>query len=121
MAEEFGIENLKKFLKFSAKVTESVEAARADGEIDWTDYRHFVDDIPAIMGVVAAAPQLKDEILDLSSDEKKELQTYFKEELDIDNDNLEELIENIVSQVINVASFIDEALEFWGKLRNKEE
>lgn len=104
--EKFGVENIKKLLKFGCDLTKQINDSSADGW-QWTDSFSFIDEIREIPGVVKALPQVKQELTDLSEEERKELNDWFVQEFDLPNDKLEGQIEKAINFVIMLLDFIE--------------
>lgn len=90
----FGIDNLKKVVKFSCDFTAQINTAMADGKFSWTESFGFIDELAQIPGVIKSFPSVKQEIADLDVAEKKELYDFIVDNFDIPNDHVEKLIEN---------------------------
>lgn len=94
--EKFGIENIKKFIAFGFGLGTSVDDAMQDGKITFKDYVLFIDDVMKVPGVIGGAKHLKNELGDFSPDERLALTTWVKNEFDIKNDKVEEVIEKSI-------------------------
>ena len=116
MAEQlFGIENLKKMVKFATDFTEQVADALKDGKFSWTEAFGFVDEVMQIPGVVKSWPAIKQELSELSADERTALHQYVVEEFDIPNDKVEAFVENALGWAINAIALV----EMWKALKAK--
>lgn len=104
--EKFGVDNIKKLLKFGCDLTKQIAISSADGW-QWTDSFSFINEITQLPGVIKALPAIKDELADLSSDERKELNDWFEQEFDLPNDKLEGQIEKALNFVILLLDFIE--------------
>jgi len=103
----FGIENLKKLVKFACDFTKQAASSLADGW-QWTDAFAFVDEMASIPGVIKSLPAVKQEIADLSAEERTELFNYLAEEFDIPNDKTEAFIEHSVAFAISALALVEE-------------
>lgn len=113
MPEQVGVENLKRLIKFGCDVTKQLSDSLADG-YQWTDLLSLVDELSQIPGVVAALPQVKAELADLSPEERTELHAYLVEEFDLPNDKVEAFIENALSFALAALALIEQ----WKALKN---
>lgn len=94
--QTFGIDNLKKVIKFACDFTNQAVKSLEDGW-QWLDAASFLDEMMQVPGVVKALPAVKQELADLSETEKTELHAYLVAEFDIPNDKLEGFIEDAVA------------------------
>lgn len=104
----FGVENLKKLIKFSCDFTEQITEALADGKFTWMESFGFIDEVMQLPGVVKSFPAIKQELSELSPEERQELYDYLKEEFDIPNDRLEAFIENSLSLAIAAIALVEQ-------------
>lgn len=114
MPQNFGVENLKKLIKFSCDFTEQITEALSDGKFSWVESFGFVDEVMQIPGVVKSFPAIKQELGELSNEERQELYDYLKEEFDIPNDRLEVFIENSLSLAIAAVALVEQ----WKAIKN---
>lgn len=103
----FGIENLKKLVGFGCDLAKQIASSLSDGW-QWTDAFSFVDEIAAIPGVVKSFPAIKQELTDLSAEERAELHTFVVEKFDIPNDKVEAFIENALGVAINIVALVEQ-------------
>ena len=90
MAEEHrGIEEVKDVLDFMFSFIEAVGKARADGEMSWSDARHFIDPVKKLFEAVEDIEEVLPEIEDLDETEYDELVEYVKSKWDYDVENLD--------------------------------
>lgn len=104
--QKYGVENLKKFLKFACDLTKQIATSTADGW-QWTDALSFIDEAAAIPGVVKNFGAIKQELSELSPSEREELHAYLVEEFDIPNDQVEAWVEEAIGVVINLVSLVE--------------
>lgn len=100
-----GIDNLKKAVKFGVDLTKQIEVAGADG-FDWKDSFLFFDELMQIPGLISSGDEIKAEFLDLDTDEKEALITYFNAEFDLENDKTEAVVENALALVLQILTII---------------
>lgn len=103
----YGIEALKKMVKFACDLTKQINSSLADGW-QWTDAISFVDEISAIPGVVKSFPAIKQELADLTPEEREELHAYIVAEFDIPNDSVEAFVENALGVAINIVALVEQ-------------
>lgn len=106
MEQLFGIENLKKMVKFGCDLTKQINTSLADGW-QWTDALAFIDEVAAIPGVVKSLPAVKKELSELSGEEKDELTAYIVEQFDIPDDKAESMVEDALTLAITVVVMVD--------------
>lgn len=104
----FGIENLKKLLKFSCDLTKQISEALADGKFVWSEAFGFFNEVMQIPGIVKAFPDIKKELADLDPAEREDLYNYFAQEFDITNDKIEVFIEHALSLALTMVSLVEE-------------
>lgn len=107
MAQVYGVENLKKLLKFSCDLTKQIATALEDGKFTWPESLGFVDEVAEIPGVVKSFPAIQKELSELSEDERKELVDYFAQEFDLPNDKAELNIEHALSVAIGLVALVE--------------
>lgn len=73
---KFGIENIKKIVLFALGFTQQISVALADGKFQWTDGFGFIDELTEIPDVVKSFPSIKQEIADLNTEERKQLEEF---------------------------------------------
>lgn len=105
--ELFGIENLKKVVKFACDFTKQAATSLSDGW-QWTDVFAFVDEMATVPGVIKSLPVVKKELADLSIAERAELYSYLELEFDIPNDKVEAFIEHSIQFTLSALALIDE-------------
>lgn len=103
----YGIENLKKMVKFACDFTKEVATAMSDGKFQWSEAFGFIDEIMQIPGVVKSWPEVKQEIGELSLEERQALYDYLVTEFDIPNDEVEAKIEASLQWVLNTIALIE--------------
>lgn len=105
---QFGIENLKKLIKFSCDLTKQIAVAMADGKFVWTEAFGFFNEVTQIPGIVKSFPDIKNELAELDPDERQLLNDYFAAEFDIPDDKVEVFIEHSLSVAIGIVALVEE-------------
>ena len=103
-----GIDNLKKIVKFACGFTKQISIALEDGKFQWTESLGFMDEIMEIPGVVKSFPELKQELADLSTNERNELYEYLVAEFDLPNDKTELFVENSLLFAISALALVEQ-------------
>lgn len=103
----FGVENLKKLVKFACDLTKQINSSLSDGW-QWTDSISFIDEISAIPGVVKSFPAIKQELGELTPEERQELFDYVVVEFDLPNDSVEALVENSLQAAIALIALVEQ-------------
>ena len=115
--EAFGIENIKKALLFSGKLSSAVaEALKDDGKIKGGEWFSIAVTIPGIVPVIKNFDTIVDEFQDLTDEEQAAVATYFAETFDIPNDELEAKIE----AAFNLGLALAESIIEWTSDSNEE-
>lgn len=92
--EKFGIENLKTLTIGVASVATGIGGIVEDKKVNIKDLQHGKDLIVGLVGMSKVKySELRNEISDLSEDEKIELADIFEREFDLTEDSLEMKIE----------------------------
>lgn len=103
--QKFGIENLKKLILLGCNLTKQINSSLADGW-QWTDFFSFVNEIAALPGVIKSIPAIKDELSELSKEEKSEISDFIIEKFDIPNDKVEAFAEDSLIVAVGVVSLV---------------
>lgn len=103
---EKGIESIKFVVSWGLSFVTDMSKALDDGKFKWHEALRFVDDFRKMPKLVENIHNIKDELNDLSSDERAELIFYVQQEFDIDNDKVEQAIEDGIEIALNI----------WGKI-----
>ena len=97
MAEEQrGIEEVKDILDFMFSFIEAVGKAKEDGEMSWSDARHFIDPVKKLFDAVEDIEEVLPEIEDLDESEYDELVAYVKDKWDYDEENLDWVVDTAI-------------------------
>lgn len=104
----YGIENLKKMVKFACDFTKQISEALKDGKFQWTDALGFIDEAAQLPGVAKSFPAIKQELAELDSTERAELYDYIVSEFDIPNDAVEVLVENSLSFAVSAVALFEQ-------------
>lgn len=114
--QKFGIEALQKLVAFACALTSQITSSLADGW-QWTDALSFVDEISAIPGVVKNFPAVKQELSELSAEEREQLHAYIVEKFDIPNDKVEAFVEDALGLSIHIVALVEQ----WKALKAAKE
>ena len=97
MAEEKrGIEETKDVLDFMFSFIDAVGKAKEDGEMSWSDARHFIDPVKKLFEAVEDIEEVLPEIVDLDESEYDELVAYVREKWDYDEENLDWVVDTAI-------------------------
>ncbi len=97
MAEEQrGIEEVKDILDFMFSFIEAVGKAKEDGEMSWSDARHFIDPVKKLFDAVEDIEEVLPEIEDLDESEYDELVAYVKDKWDYEAENLDWVVDTAI-------------------------
>ena len=105
---ELGIENLKIGVVAAINLGEKIEKNYSDdGKITLAEALGIgASSFGDIMKVIKSGGQIKAEFLNLSAEERSELVSLVKEELDLENDKVEKIIENAVEFLLTLENLI---------------
>ena len=102
--ENFGIENLTKVVQFGAKLGEGVADILEDGKVELGEAAPTLMEVP---GILSNKDKIKEEVSDLSEDEREELKAIFSDEFDPADDRLENKVEKSINAAVAVLDLID--------------
>jgi len=86
--KSIGIEETKDVLDFVFSFVEAVHKAKADGEMSWTDARHFIEPVQKLFEAVDDIEKVLPELHDLDNEEYDELVEYVRDKWDYSEDDL---------------------------------
>ncbi len=104
---QFGIENLKKAAKLGIELGEQTAEVLEDGKLKAIEMLQFIDELMQLPGVVNAAQDIKDEVMELDAEDRAALNAYIQAEFDIPNDKLEAIIKAGLDVVISIFILAD--------------
>ena len=102
-----GITHLKSSIAIVIKIIKTVDVALSDNKVDIREGFSIAYAGIQFWNVVKKAKNLREEFLDLSEAEKKELNESFVSEFDIQSEHIELVIENIFASLLGLAKSID--------------
>jgi hypothetical protein len=91
-----GIEETKDVLDFMFSFIDAVGKAKEDGEMSWSDARHFIDPVKKLFEAVEDIEEVLPEIVDLDESEYDELVAYVREKWDYDEENLDWVVDTAI-------------------------
>jgi len=103
------IKELKDVVRFGISLGERIASALEDGELTWADAFKFVGVLGEASDALKGAQSIPGEMMDLSVDEKAELDAMVVTEFNIPNDKVEAYIE----QGFKVATAIAQIVTEW--------
>lgn len=122
MAEQYGVENIKKIFNVGITLGEAAEAnvpAWKDGKTDAADFGFVPRMLPAIGDLVSLQyTQVVPEVKDISSNEVQELYVFFKEHYDSPNKTVEEIVETGLGAVIQIVATIQNLITLVKAIKN---
>ena len=105
--ENFGIENLTKVVQFGAKLGEGVADILEDGKVELGEAAALLPTLMEVPGILSNKDKIKEEVSDLSEDEREELKAIFSDEFDPADDRLENKVEKSINAAVAVLDLID--------------
>ena len=91
-----GIEETNDVLDFMFSFIDAVGKAKEDGEMSWSDARHFIDPVKKLFEAVEDIEEVLPEIVDLDESEYDELVAYVREKWDYDEENLDWVVDTAI-------------------------
>ena len=107
---EKGIEKIKKALGSVIKVAEKYDEAKEDNKVTAWEWAGIGFSAVGLIGAVKDRKEILDEYKDLDDAERDELHTYFVEEFDIRNDEVEAKIEKGFEFLLKIEEAIHDFL-----------
>ena len=95
MAEKLGIEKIKKGLALGIAFKNQTEEALKDG-FQTMDIFGYVDELSQLPEAIKSAPEMLNEVNDLSLTEREEIRTYLINELNVAAEEVEETIVDVI-------------------------
>ncbi len=105
--ENFGIENLTKVVQFGAKLGEGVADILEDGKVELGEAAALLPTLMEVPGILSNKDKIKEEVSDLSEDEREELKAIFSDEFDPSDDRLENKVEKSINATVAILDLID--------------
>jgi len=99
-----GIEVLKNDIVILAKLIKKVDVALDDNKVSFSEAIGLAFELPGLFKVVKSYKDVVEELKDLTPDEVEELNVHFANEFDIANDAAEEVVEQVLSLIVTLAS-----------------
>ena len=89
----YSTEETKDALTFVLRLGEGFANALEDGKLSFADFIHFAGAFQSVPAALSGAYSIPKELSDLTEDEARELIDWAKEEFDIPQDGIEEIVE----------------------------
>lgn len=106
MEEQFGTENLKKVITVACDFAKQAASSLSDGW-QWTDFFSFVDEMAAIPGAVKSLAHVKEELANLSTEERIEIHAHFVAKFELPNEHVEAIIEDAVAWALSTLELVE--------------
>lgn len=91
--EKFGTVHLKKGLSLAFAFGTQTEVAFEDKKFTLSDIPGYFDELMQLPGVIEAGSEILDEALDISPEERTEIDEWAKTQFNLTNDDVEEKVE----------------------------
>lgn len=99
---KLGIEKVKIILAFGFGLARQLETALADGKITFTDLPGFIGQFMGLQAVIEAGKEAVAEVLDLTAEERTELNAWAATEFDLKNDVIEAKVKAALDLAMSV-------------------
>ena len=117
MSEKFGIENLKLVLMFPIEIGKVVMSLKGEMKLGkWLSLLGLIDDIINFLGIDWDA--VRREYLDLSEEEKAELNLFMVNMFDIEDDRVEAMVEKSFEIMLSLDKTFKETMALYNDYRN---
>jgi len=107
----YGTEKLKEALLVLIRFSDALDKRLDDGKLSLVEGITLVPKLTKLPQIIADFESIKNEFLDLDEIEKAEINQFIKDELDLVNDKVEDLIESVFDLGLAVASVVDKVRE----------
>ena len=104
--KKYDIKETKEMLAAVFTLGNAVGKSLEDGKIGFDDFANFIPVLPKLGTAIANSDQIPKELKDLDKEEVEEIKAFIKEEFDISNDALEEMIEKGLDLIVTLYYFI---------------
>jgi len=101
------MENLKDALATVIKIAEKTDEALEDGKVSISEGVGIAFSAIGLIKVVKDIKTISAEYMDLTDDQKTELAEWFKNEFDLRNDNVEEIVEMVFASLLSLGDLFD--------------
>lgn len=105
--EQFGIENLKKVVKFGATLGEGVADILQDGKVELGEAAALLPTLMEVPNILANKDKIKQEAADLSEAERAELEAVFVTEFSPNNEKLKLKVDKSINVAVAVLDLVD--------------
>lgn len=103
-----GITETKELAGFLCSLGNAIGKSVDDGDFGFTDVIHFVDALKKAFAALSNLGEIATEMVDLSGDERRELQEYIIKEFDIPQDTAEIIVESGLDIALDLFALIQE-------------
>lgn len=100
--EKEGINNIKAVLLFALSFTGDVFEALQDGKITFWEGLKIGSSLKDTPDLIRGIGHFKAELVDLSMDERKELDAFVIDNFNVDNEKVEEIVEKAFSSLLSL-------------------
>jgi hypothetical protein len=104
------IEEIKDILKTFAELVRAAGLAAEDGKFGWSDFPFLVPALISLPKAIAGANRIK--FSEITDENKKELQRYLVDELDMPQEKTEEFIERTFQVLSDISLLIRDYYQF---------
>ena len=104
--EPIGVKEIKEVIKFVVLLGNAIGGSLEDGKWGLDDIGKFMPAIAALIPAINGIGIVGDELNDLEDEELAELVEYFKDEFDVPQDDVEDMIENGFDLAVELFDFI---------------
>ena len=101
------MENLKDALATVINIAEKVDESLEDGKISIGEGVGIAFSAIGLIKVIKDIKPLMTEYTELTDDQKTELAEWFKNEFDLRNDNVEEIVEMVFASLLSLGDIFD--------------
>lgn len=98
--------NLKEVLDFAMSLHMAYEAANADGKIDLMDAGLLTQPVMKLIPAIEEIKKVGEEVKNLSSEDRAEMEQWLKATYDIADDKLEMKVEKGLALALHIAEFV---------------
>ena len=106
MSERYSIKDIEDVIIFGLLLTNAIDKAQEDGNIDWKDTLEFVKPISALPAALNGITEIPQQFEDMDEDERAHLINVIKLKADLEDEKAELIIEQSFRVGVEIGALI---------------
>lgn len=120
MSTKLSIDNLKRSSKTLVDLAEQIVGASKDGKFSPVDAMGFSNNLVPVISLLSRIGETIDEVKDLDKSESEELRLYIKDEFELDNKVVEEMVEEALDLLWRLVELVIDSTTLINKFKTYE-